>query len=178
MFVRRIQVEPRPVSQVLVDPAAVTAWMPMGGWTGTAEVFEAREGGHFRISLRRAAAPCGGQDGPGLVGDGHTVIGVEETRGCFVRLVPGEEVVQVLTFGASDPGVTGEMTVTYRIARSGAGTVLGVRHEGLPLGVTAADNAAGWRLDWAGWCSWCRPLSPPPRPPGVGGALPGVDLRP
>lgn len=48
-------------------------------------------------------------------------------------------------FETADPALRGEMTITTVLADAEGGTdVLGV-HEGLPRGVSTADNEAGWR---------------------------------
>jgi uncharacterized protein YndB with AHSA1/START domain len=66
--------------------------------------------------------------------------------GRFVKLVPNEQVVEVDEFETADPALRGEMTVTIRLTDADGGTnVLGV-HEGLPPGVSTADNEIGWRM--------------------------------
>ena len=63
--------------------------------------------------------------------------------------MPDEEVVEVDEFETTDPAMAGEMTITFTLTDAGGGTgVLGV-HEGLPSGVSIADNEAGWRMSLA-----------------------------
>ena len=40
----------------------------------------------------------------------------------------------------------GEMTITVSLADAGGGTDLHAVHDGLPPGVSAADNETGWRM--------------------------------
>ncbi len=48
-------------------------------------------------------------------------------------------------FETTDPALHGEMTITISLADADGGTdVLGV-HDGLPPGVSIADNEAGWQ---------------------------------
>ncbi len=54
--------------------------------------------------------------------------------------------VEVDAFETDDPALRGEMTVTVVLRDAQGGTeVVGI-HEGLPDGVSLADNEAGWRM--------------------------------
>lgn len=110
--------------------------MVPSGMTSHVHAFEAREGGAFRISLT--------YDAP--TGTGKTSAHTDTYHGRFVRLVPNEQVVEVMEFETSDPAMQGEMTVTITLSDAQGGTdVLGV-HDGLPPGVSPADNETGWRM--------------------------------
>jgi len=52
-------------------------------------------------------------------------------------------------FETTDPVLEGEMTITYTLADSPGGTEVHAVHDGLPPGVPAADNEAGWRMSLA-----------------------------
>jgi uncharacterized protein YndB with AHSA1/START domain len=96
--------------------------------------FEAREGGKFRLSLT--------YDSPRRAG--KTTSRTDTYHGRFVEVVPHERLVEVDEFETEDPAMRGEMTITITLADEGRGTrVLGV-HEGLPAGVSMADNQVGW----------------------------------
>ena len=49
-------------------------------------------------------------------------------------------------FETADPALRGEMTITIRLADDDGGTKLLAVHEGLPPGVSPADNEAGWQM--------------------------------
>ena len=70
-------------------------------------------------------------------------------HGRFVKLVPNEQVVEVDEFETADPALRGEMTITITLADADGGTDLLAVHDGLPRGVPAADNEAGWRSSLA-----------------------------
>jgi hypothetical protein len=54
--------------------------------------------------------------------------------------------VEVVEFETSDPAMQGEMTITTTLAdAAGGGTDLVGVHDGLPAGVSPADNETGWR---------------------------------
>lgn len=53
--------------------------------------------------------------------------------------------VELIEFETDDPALRGEMRITTTLMEVEGGTeVIGV-HEGLPPGLSADDNAAGWR---------------------------------
>src|SRR5258705_1994801 len=97
--------------------------------------FDPREGGSFRISLTYDE----------LTGTGKTTAHTDTYHGRFVKLVTNEQVVEVVEFETTDPALRGEMTITTSLADAdGGGTDVLAVHEGLPPGVSIADNEAGW----------------------------------
>jgi uncharacterized protein YndB with AHSA1/START domain len=128
------------VYRALLDPAAVVQWMVPDGMTSEIHAFDAREGGSFRISLT--------YDDPTRTGKSasHT----DTHHGRFERLVPDEQIVQVVEFETDDPAMQGAMTITYLLAddTDGGTTVTGI-HEDVPPGVRPEDNELGWQMSMA-----------------------------
>jgi hypothetical protein len=58
-----------------------------------------------------------------------------------------DEAVEVVEFETADPMLRGEMTITISLAD--VGTEILAVHDGLPPGVSSADNEAGWRSSLA-----------------------------
>jgi uncharacterized protein YndB with AHSA1/START domain len=128
------------VYRALVDREAVATWMVPDGMTSHVHAFEGREGGTFRISLT--------YDAP--TGAGKTTAHTDTYHGRFVELVPDERVVQAVEFETADPSLRGEMTITITLADAvDGGTELLAVHDGVPPGVSAADNETGWRMSLA-----------------------------
>jgi uncharacterized protein YndB with AHSA1/START domain len=123
------------VYRALLDPAAVVRWRVPEGMTSQVHEWDAREGGAVRVSLTYTAPDRTGKT------SAHT----DTYTGRFVRLVPDEEVVEADEFETDDPGLRGEMTMTITLTDASAGTRLVAVHEGLPPGVSPADNETGWR---------------------------------
>ncbi len=98
--------------------------------------FDPREGGSFRISLTH--------DAP--TGAGKSSEQTDTYHGRFVKLVPNEQVVEVLEFETADSALLGEMTLTTTLAEADGGTDVLVVHEGIPAGVPIADNETGTRM--------------------------------
>ena len=124
------------VYRALLDPNAVSRWKVPEGMTCVVHEFDAREGGSIRISLT--------YDAPAALG--KTTEHTDTYRGRFVTLVPNERVVEVDEFETSDPALHGPMTITIALADADGGTDLVATHEGLPPGVSVADNETGWRM--------------------------------
>jgi uncharacterized protein YndB with AHSA1/START domain len=132
---RRINAPRSSVYHALLDVHAVAVWMVPTGMTSHVHEFDAREGGSFRISLT--------YDAPTGIGKttGHT----DTFHGRFLKLVTDEQVVEVVEFETTDPALRGEMTITIALVDADGGTDVVAVHDGLPRGLPAADNEAGWR---------------------------------
>jgi uncharacterized protein YndB with AHSA1/START domain len=127
------------VYRALLDAGSVARWKVPTGMTCHVHEFDAREGGAFRISLT--------YDVP--TETGKTSAHTDTYRGRFVKLVPNQQVVEVDEFETTDPALRGEMTITITLADADGGTEILAVHEGLPPGVSMADNEAGWRSSLA-----------------------------
>jgi uncharacterized protein YndB with AHSA1/START domain len=124
------------VYRALLDQRAVEHWKVPDGMTCHVHAFDAREGGKFRISLT--------YDSP--TGTGKTTAHTDTYHGRFIKLVRNERVVEVDEFETTDPALSGEMTITITLSDAGGGTDLLAVHEGLPRGVSSADNEQGWQM--------------------------------
>src|SRR5918911_1710146 len=136
---RRINAPRAAVYRALLDAEAVATWMVPTGMTSHVHAFDPREGGAFRISLTYATP----------TGTGKTPEHTDTYHGRFVRLVPNEQVVEVVEFEAADPRLQGEMTISISLADAGGGTDVHAVHDGLPPGLSPADNETGWRSSLA-----------------------------
>ena len=123
------------VYRALLDARSVATWMAPTGMTSHVHEFDAREGGSFRISLT--------YDEPDRTG--KTTAHTDTYHGHFVKLVTNEQVVEVVEFETTDPALRGEMTITTTLADAEGGTDVLAVHDGLPSGLSPADNEAGWR---------------------------------
>lgn len=124
------------VYAALLDGDAVQEWMVPTGMTSQVHVFDAREGGAFRISLT--------YDVP--QGTGKTTAHTDTHHGRFVKLVPNELVIQSVEFETANPALRGEMKITFSLTEANGGTQVTGIHEGLPPGVAPADNELGWQI--------------------------------
>ena len=124
------------VYRALLDARAIERWRAPDGMTAHVHELEAREGGMFRVSLTYEAPGASGKS------SAHT----DTYHGHFARLVPDEQVVEVVEFEATDPGFLGRMTMTTTLTDVDGGTDVVVVHEGVPDAVPAADNETGTRM--------------------------------
>jgi uncharacterized protein YndB with AHSA1/START domain len=134
---RHIDAPRAAVYRALLDPRAIERWKVPDGMACQVHEFDAREGGSFRVSLT--------YDAP--TGAGKTAAHTDTYHGRFVKLVPDEQVVELAEFETEDPAFRGVMTITTTLTDAGSGgTELKAVHEGLPPGVSPADNETGWRM--------------------------------
>jgi uncharacterized protein YndB with AHSA1/START domain len=124
------------VYRALTDAEAIARWRVPAGMRSQVHEFEAREGGRFRVSLTYDAPDSAGKSAE------HT----DTYHGRFLSLVPDERVVEQFEFETGDPALRGAMTMTTTLADSGAGTVVTIRHEGIPDAIPPADNETGTRM--------------------------------
>lgn len=61
----------------------------------------------------------------------------------YDELVPGERVVQRVVFDAEDPAFAGTMTMTWSLLEAPNGTVVEIRADDVPSGISASDHAVG-----------------------------------
>lgn len=127
------------VYRALLDPRAVARWMVPDGMTCQVHAFEPREGGRLRISLTYEAPAAAGK----------TTAHTDTYHGTFVKLVPDAQVVEVVEFETADPGLQGEMTISFTLSDAGGGTEVAAVHEPLPPGLSPEYNDLGWRLSLA-----------------------------
>jgi uncharacterized protein YndB with AHSA1/START domain len=135
-LIRQMNAPRRTVYRALLDAGSVAAWRVPDGMTSQVHEWEAREGGAFRVSLS--------YDAP--TGTGKTAEHTDTYHGRFVRLVPDQQVVEVLEFETADPELRGEQTVTTTLTDADGGTEVLMVHEGVPDKVPPADNETGTRM--------------------------------
>ena len=66
-----------------------------------------------------------------------------------MKLVPNEQVVEVVEFETPDPALRGDMTITITLVEAGRGTDILAVHDDLPRGLSLADNETGWQSSLA-----------------------------
>ncbi|MEU9509982.1 SRPBCC domain-containing protein [Micromonospora sp. NPDC048170] len=124
------------IYRALLDAGAIAKWRVPAGMTSHVHEFDAREGGSFRVSLTYDAPESAGKS------TAHT----DTYHGHFLKLVPNEQVVEVIEFETTDPAFGGTMTMTTTLTDTDDGTDVLVVHESIPDGVSPADNEAGTRM--------------------------------
>jgi uncharacterized protein YndB with AHSA1/START domain len=131
---RVIAAPPDHVYAALVDPEALTAWLPPTGMTGTFERFDPRPGGSYRLALTYT-------DASASRGKATADTDIVESR--FVDLVPGVRVVQAVDFVSDDAAYAGTMTMTWELTAVDEGTRVDIIADDVPDGIAANDHATG-----------------------------------
>lgn len=120
--------------RALLDARAVATWLVPIGMTSRVHVFDAREGGLFRISLT--------YDRP----TGKTTAHTGTYHGHFIKLVQSEQVVEVMEFETTDAAMRGEMMVTFTLTDAVGGTDVLAVQDNVPPGISLSDNETGWQM--------------------------------
>jgi uncharacterized protein YndB with AHSA1/START domain len=131
---RVIAAPPERVFAALVDPEALTTWLPPDGMRARFERFDARPGGSYRMVLTY-------DDASAAMGKASADSDIVEAR--FVEITPGVRVVQTVDFVADDPAYAGTMTMTWALTAVDGGTRVEIRADDVPAGISAEDHAAG-----------------------------------
>ena len=124
------------VYEALLDADAVATWMVPDDMTSEVHRFEPHVGGGFRISLTYDAPTTAGK----------TSAQTDTFHGRFLELVPYRKVVETVEFETADPGMRGEMRITFELSESGGETDLVAVHDDLPPALSPGDNELGWRM--------------------------------
>ena len=123
------------VYAALVDPEALTAWLPPNGMSGRFERFDARPGGWSRLVLTYADA---------ATARGKATADSDIVEARFVDVVPGVRVVQAVDFVSDDSRLRGHHDHDLGGDRGRTpGRALDIRADDVPVGVSAEDHAAG-----------------------------------
>ncbi|MEW5687533.1 MAG: SRPBCC domain-containing protein [Pseudomonadota bacterium] len=132
---RLIHAAPEMLYRAHLDPAAVAAWRPPAGMWAEVELFEAREGGRYRMSFVYPETP----DAP----RGKTTARTDTFEGRFVSLVPGRSIEEQVVFSSTDPAFAGVMTIVTTFTPVAGGTEVAVACSNVPPGISAEDHALG-----------------------------------
>src|SRR4030067_3458431 len=124
------------VFNALLTAEFIAQWMVPDGMTIIIHEFDGREGGTFRISLTYHSP----------LETGKTTPNTDTYHGRFVKLIPNEQVIEVVEFETADPLLQGEMTITFTLTDKKGGTEILAVHDNLPPGLSTEDNETGWRV--------------------------------
>lgn len=131
---RLIRAPASTIYMAFASAEAMQTWLPPKGMTGTFLVYEFREGGTYRIRLTYDEP----QHAPGKTSED-----ADEVEVRFVRLVPNQQIEQVVTFQSDDPAFSSEMRIAWVLQPVEDGTLVTVRCEDVPPEISAEDHQAG-----------------------------------
>ncbi len=129
---RIIKSSPQTLYWAFVDPDVLVRWLPPAGMRGRIEHFEPKAGGRYRMVLTHTG-------GSGSF-EGKSSPDRDIVEGHFVELVPGERIVQAVTFESPDPAYAGEMTMTWTLEAVAEGTQVTIVCEKVPGAIGQSDH--------------------------------------
>jgi uncharacterized protein YndB with AHSA1/START domain len=125
------------VYQALIDPAALTAWLPPGDMTAIMHRFDLRIGGGYEMSL---LYPASENEFRGKTTEREDRVSVR-----LVELTPPSKIRQAVAFNSIDPAFSGIMKMTWSLEVVEGGSEINVICEDIPRGIRPEDNEAGCR---------------------------------
>lgn len=133
---RIIKAPPPAIYRAFMDPKALVLWLPPEGMEGRIDVFEAQEGGTYRMVLT-------------YVGSEHTAGKTSENtdvvQGRFVELVEDKRIAQRIEFESEDPAFSGAMVMTWDLRAVTGGTEVTIVCENVPVGIRQEEHEEGMR---------------------------------
>ena len=123
---RVLRAAPEKIYRALLDPPAMSKWLPPNGFTGTVHAMDAKVGGSYRMSFTNFTN-----------GQSHSF------GGTFLELVPHERIRYTDKF--DDPNLPGEIQVTIDLKKVSCGTELNIVQEGVPDVIPAEMCYLGWQ---------------------------------
>ncbi|MCK9917943.1 MULTISPECIES: SRPBCC domain-containing protein [Microbacterium] len=129
-----VHVSPAEAFRALIDPDALLTWLPPAGMRGRFERFDLRAGGGYRLVLTY-------DDPSGAPGKTTADADVSDVR--IIEVVPGERIVQAVTFVGDDTGIAGVMTMEWCVRDTPEGAEVTIEARDVPPGIRARDHATG-----------------------------------
>ena len=124
--------------QALLDPEALTEWLPPGEMTGVVHQFDGRVGGGYDLSLFYPTSDKAER--------GKTSEREDRSKVRFEELEPSSRIVQAVTFDSTDEAFSGEMKVIWTFEVVDGGTKVTVLCKDIPPGIRPEDNEEGSKL--------------------------------
>lgn len=122
------------IYQAFAEAQALERWLPPRNMAGRVVRFDFREGGSFRMRLIYKSP----QSAPGKTSEG-----VDEFEVRLVKLKAGECIEQEVQFDTGDEGFFGTMRMVWTFQPKGSSTLVTVRAENVPAGISQKDHESG-----------------------------------
>lgn len=131
---RLIAASPERIYRAFAEPGAMERWIPPSSMVGEMLHFNFREGGSYRMRLT--------YDEPQR-GRGKTSEESDEVEVRLTKIEEGKRIEQEVEFESEDPAFSGVMRMVWTFQREGEGTLVTVRAENVPAGISPEDHRAG-----------------------------------
>lgn len=122
------------IYRAFAELGSMERWIPPGNMTGEMLHFDFREGGSYRMRLT--------YNGP-RQGRGKTSEDSDEVEVRLTGIEEGKRIEQEVAFESENPAFSGIMRMIWTFEREEEGTLVTVRAENVPAGISAKDHEAG-----------------------------------
>ena len=131
---RRIAATAPDIYEALTRPDLLARWLAPSGMDVFVEQFEPRIGGRYRMVLTYHDR----SDEPGKSSSNADIV-----EGRFDELALNSRLVETVRFESSDPAFAGDMRISWNIMPAAGGTLVTVRCENVPRGISREDHERG-----------------------------------
>jgi uncharacterized protein YndB with AHSA1/START domain len=131
---RVIFASPRTIYRAFAEPGAMEQWLPPSDMIGKMLHFDFREGGSYRMRLTYREP---------LQDTGKTSHDSDEVEVRLTKLEPDVRMEQEVVFESDDPAFAGIMPMIWTFQPDGDKTIVTVRAENVPAGISAQDHETG-----------------------------------
>jgi len=131
---RLISAPPGTIYRAFAEPGAMERWLPPSNMTGQMLRFDFREDGSYRMRLTYNDPQRG---------VGKTSEDADEVEVRLTGLAVGERIEQEVVFESDDPAFSGVMRMIWTFAPEGEATLVTVRAENVPPGISPKDHEVG-----------------------------------
>lgn len=128
-----IEAPRKAIYHAMTTAEALVAWLPPSGMSGQMLDFDPRPGGHYKMVLRYDDAAIAGKSG-----GNEDIVTVR-----YLDLVQDTLVSQAVDFVSEDPRFAGTMVMNWTLEDRPEGTLVTIRAEHVPAGISAEDHAEG-----------------------------------
>lgn len=131
---RPVSAPPEMIYKAFAEPGAMEQWLPPSNMMGKMLRFDFREGGSYRMRLTyREPQP----------GAGKTSEDADEVEVRLTKLEEGKRIEQEVVFESEDPAFSGLMHMVWTFQPKEEGTLVTVRAENVPAGISREDHEVG-----------------------------------
>lgn len=122
------------IYDALVDPDALTTWLPPRNMTGSIQHYDPHVGGSFRLVLTYSDTSAS---------QGKSTADADIIEARFLELHPGSRVVWAVDFAEVDSVYAGTMTMAWQLTPVHDGSRVRITADGVPDAISPEDHREG-----------------------------------
>lgn len=130
-----IEAKPKEVYDAFINPELLEKWLVPGEMKGKIGKFDLRVGGGYDMCLLYPESETNAK--------GKTTSKEDRYRTKFIQLIPGQRIRQSIHFDTNEKEFQGEMIMDVTFKVENDGTLVTIKFENIPDGISTKDNEEG-----------------------------------